>query len=155
MKYLKYIILLVVLIGLGFSFMTYKRLADQKHQVEQFAESAAGYINAQGKTQALAEFNKKDGSFTKGDLYIFAYDFNGNSLANGGNPALVGKNLIDYQDKNGFFVIKELINKAKSGGGWVDYYWNEPSTNQEVRKSSYVIPFDGYFIAAGYYKKWF
>lgn len=155
MKYLKYLILLVVVIGLAFSFMVYKRLADQKHQAQQFAEAAASYLNAQGKDQSLAEFNRKDGSFTKGDLYIIAYDYDGNTLADGSNPAFVGKNLIDYKDKNGVLVVKALIDKAKAGGGWVDYYWPQPSTQKEVLKSSYVIPFDGYLIGAGYYMKWF
>jgi hypothetical protein len=42
-----------------------------------FVESAVAYVQKNGKDKALKEFNNKIGPFVRGDLYIYAYDFNG------------------------------------------------------------------------------
>ena len=40
-------------------------------------DEAVAYVNNNGMEKALQEFNNPAGSFVRGDLYIFAYDFNG------------------------------------------------------------------------------
>lgn len=50
------------------------------------------------------------------------------------------KSLIDVKDKNNVYYIRELINVAKSGGGFVNYVWPKKSKNdQDVPKLSYAI----------------
>lgn len=51
-----------------------------------FVDRAAAYVNTYGKEKALAEFNDLNGSFIEGELYIYAYDFNGTTLAHPVNP---------------------------------------------------------------------
>ena len=127
-------------------------LTDQKTQVETLVAAAVKYVQKNGQAKAMQAFNKTDGLFNKGDLYIFAYDYDGVSLANGGNPKLAGKNLLDYKDTHGKLVIQSLIAKAKKGGGWVKYYWPNPKTKKIMCKTAYVQPMNhDYFIASGYY----
>jgi len=40
----------------------------------------------------------------------------------------------------GKYVIKELSNIAKNGGGFMDGYWPYPQTKQETKKFGYVEP---------------
>src|SRR6266568_8064708 len=43
------------------------------------------------------------------DLYPFIYDLNGVVVAHGAKADLVGKNLIDFKDQDGKFVIRKMI----------------------------------------------
>lgn len=66
-----------------------------------------------------------------GDVgYLFVYDKKGNSVAHGVNQSLEGKNLYNFKDPNGVFLIRELINAAERGGDFVEYDWE--NTNGQV-----------------------
>jgi cytochrome c len=119
------------------------------------AENAAVFVKENGKEKAFAEFNNPNGQFTKGDLYIFAVDFNGVQLANGGNPKLVGMNTMEMKDQNGILLTKEMLNIVKTkGSGWVDYSWVNPATKKVQGKTTYVKRIEGndYFVACGIWK---
>jgi hypothetical protein len=55
-----------------------------------------------------------DGSFKDRDLYVFMCDFQGNCLAQGANPKMIGKNLIDMKDVNGKAFIKGMLDLVKT-----------------------------------------
>jgi TRAP-type uncharacterized transport system substrate-binding protein len=93
--------------------------------------------------------------FHQRDLYPFIYDLTGINVAHGANITLIGKNLIDFKDQNGKFLIRELVEAAKSktGNGWVDYRWVNP-TNQKVEdKSAYVERMGDYLVGVGIYRQ--
>ena len=52
------------------------------------------------------------------DGYFFVYDEHGKNIVHPRLPELVGKNWWDLQDPNGDYVIRNLINVAKAGGGF-------------------------------------
>jgi signal transduction histidine kinase len=85
--------------------------------------------------------------------YFYVYNYNCINIAHAVDKTLVGKDLTQYKDTKGKFVIQELSAAAKKGGGFVEYYWPHPQTKQEVRKIGYVepIPDTDYFIGTGYY----
>jgi signal transduction histidine kinase len=66
---------------------------------------------------------------------------------------LQGKNLYDYKDGKGNFVIRDLSTAAKNGGGFVEFYWGKPGSTNEFKKLGYVEPIPGtnYFIGSGVY----
>ena len=72
------------------------------------------------------------------DGYFFLYDFNGVNLMHPRQPELVGRNLIDLRDANGLRVIKVMVDKARVGGGFVEYSWNKPSARELAPKLAYV-----------------
>lgn len=124
----------------------------QKAEVKKFVLRAEAYIKQNGKEAALKAFNNSHGDFVKHHLYIFAMDYKGVFLANINNPEMVGKNQIDLKNINGVHVTRIIIDKAKQGGGWVTYQWNDPTVNQVRCKTSYVMPIAGeYLIGSGYY----
>ena len=115
-----------------------------------FAEKAAAFMKANGKEKAAAEFNNPKGQFVKGDLYVFAQDFNGLMLANGGNPKLAGQNHMELKDPNGKLFVKEMIEVAKTkGSGWVSYSWTNPTTKKVQPKKTWVQRVEGMDLYVG------
>ncbi|WP_440873878.1 methyl-accepting chemotaxis protein [Thalassotalea sp. PLHSN55] len=87
------------------------------------------------------------------DGYIFGYQFDGVNVIMGPKPQLEGKNLYDLKDPDGVMVIKELIDRAKEGGGFLEYQWNKPSKKTEVTKLSYARAIDKFqwMMGTGFY----
>jgi cytochrome c len=117
-------------------------------------KKAIAYMKEAGKDKAFAEFaNPANSQFHDRDLYIFVYDLNGNNVAHGNNPKMVGKNLLEMKDNDGKFIIKGFIDVANTKGkGWVDYKWPNPVTKAVESKSSYVEKVDNLIVGAGIYK---
>lgn len=122
-------------------------------RVVAFVEGAAAYVKDNGKEKALAVFSDPEGEFRDGELYIFAEDFRGNELASGGQPGLVGQNILDAQDPNGVYLVKELIATARDKGrGWVSYVWENPETGERQAKRAYVTRVgDDWYVGSGMY----
>ena len=121
--------------------------------VQAFVEKAVAYARINGKDKALAAFTAPGGEFHEGQLYIYAYDFSGKVIAHGGDPSLVGKNLIGMKDPNGVPVIKDLVRLARQGSGWLYYTWPNPANDdREEAKLGYVTKVDdGWFLGSGTY----
>ncbi len=116
-------------------------------------EKAAAFMKANGKEKAFQAFSDQKGQFVKDDLYIFVLDPKGMTLAHGGNPKLVGSNLMELKDPNGKFFIKDMIDGANAkGAGWSDYSWPNPATKKVAPKSTYYQKVDDVIIGCGIYK---
>jgi signal transduction histidine kinase len=114
-----------------------------KHVETMFAKDGA---DATFKAVTARTFNDRD-------LYPFIYTLDGTDVvAHGANSAMVGKNLIDLKDQDGKFLIRELSEVAKKGGGWVDYKWPNPITKLIEAKSSYVERMGDFFVGVGVYR---
>jgi len=74
------------------------------------------------------------------DGYFFLYDFDGTNLMHPRQPELVGRNLLKLRDAYGQFPILMMRDLARTGGGFVEYSWNKPSTEQPTAKIAYVTP---------------
>jgi len=87
------------------------------------------------------------------DGYFFVYDDKGNNIVHPRLPELVGKNWWDLQDPNGDYVIRNLINVAKAGGGFHNYVWNKPSTGELAAKIGHAVFLDrwNWMIGTGLY----
>jgi two-component system, NarL family, sensor kinase len=72
------------------------------------------------------------------DGYFFLYDYDGTNLMHPRQPELVGRNLLELRDSRGQPAIRMMIDKARSGGGFVEYTWNKPSAHTEAPKLAYV-----------------
>ena len=85
--------------------------------------------------------------------YIFIYDYDGVVLMHPEKPSLVGKNLIGLKDPKGLFLIKELIEKAKQGGGFVTFGWAKKEGEEPVEKLGYAANFEPYkwMLGSGVY----
>ena len=114
-------------------------------------DEAVAYVNNNGMEKALQEFNNPAGSFVRGDLYIFAYDFNETCLAHPINPELVGQTgLLDINDVD---VAGREIALAKRGGGTMYIVFPNPShEGKEELKQLYLENVNGtMYLGSGRY----
>lgn len=138
-----------VLLSANFSFA-----GSSKEEAVAFVKKAAEFFKANGKEKSLAEFSNPNGSFVKGDLYLTVWDFNGNQIAHGANPKLIGKNLTALKDADGKEFVKDFMKIPTSATktGWVDYRWTNATTKKIEAKSTYFEVADDVLIGAGIYK---
>src|SRR5690606_29944853 len=119
--------------------------ANTPEEAKALVEQAVDFYKANGKEKALAEFSKPQGKFVKDDLYIFAFDLEGTTIAHGGDPKLIGRNLTDLKDVDGKYFAREFI-KVGPEGGWVDYKWMNYVTKKVDQKTAYVKRIDDVII---------
>jgi len=83
--------------------------------------------------------------------YYFVYQGTTN-IALPPNKDLQGDDLSDMKDKNGVYLVRELRDKSREGGGFVTYIWPKPGAG-DVPKLSYaeMIPGTDYWIGTGVY----
>jgi cytochrome c len=115
----------------------------------------AAMILAKEKESALPEFNKPYGSkWAWKDTYVFAYDCTADKMVGHPKAALVGKPIMDLKDKKGNLFFANLCEAAqKSKGGWVEYWWPKPGSDEGYRKITYTInvPGTNFQVGAGIY----
>ena len=122
-------------------------------QAKELVMQGVEFCKKVGIAACVEEFNKPESQFVKGDLYIWANDFDGIITAHPKKP-LKGKNMYRYKDKAGNQLFKDFIDKVKAeGNGWVDYVWDHPIKGEQTPKTSYVIGIgENQLIGAGAYK---
>lgn len=111
-------------------------------------ERAADFFDKHTLSEACNAFtHSKD--FVLGELYLSLVDTEGVEFAHGEDVRLLFKNVYDLRDTFGTPVFQEIINKGKSGGGWVTYEWRN-STKLTYTK---LVKKDGkeYVLSCGYY----
>ena len=122
-------------------------------EVVSFVASAAEYIRAVGRESALAEFNKREGTFFKGELYVYAYDMKGVCLAHPLIPARVGRDVSNERDSRGVPIHQECLRLfAKGDTGWIRCTWLNPVSGQVEPKALYVMKVTpDWYIGSGTY----
>ncbi|MHC1630476.1 MAG: cache domain-containing protein [Methanoculleaceae archaeon] len=118
-----------------------------------FVREAVDFAHNHTKATALATFSDPGGAFMQDNLYIYAYDFNGTTIAHPVNPEKIGVNRLDERDAAGNLFIRDLRDKALGGGGFVAYYYIDPAMNRTVQpKLGYVLPVDDdWWLGSGIY----
>ena len=126
-----------------------------KDEAKALAEQAAAHVKKVGPDQAFKDFTTDKANWNKKDMYVFALDMKGLTVAHGANDKLVGKSMMELKDQNGKLFIKEMAEIAKTkGSGWVEYDWAHPQTKKVEGKVTYALKlsnFDGY-VGVGVYR---
>lgn len=126
--------------------------ASQEEMVA-FVQEAVAYAKKNGKERALAEFSNRNGSFFRGVLYIYAYDYNGTTIAHPVNPEKIGVNRLKEPDAQGTWFITNLREAAYNGTGFATYTYINPVHNNIVEKKlGYVMKVDDtWWLGSGIY----
>jgi cytochrome c len=123
-------------------------------EAEALVKRAINLIKTEGKDKAFREISNPKGKLVDRDLYIFVYDTNGKCLAHGFNQKMIGKDLLEMQDTDGKFYVKERVQIAKTKGkGWQEYKFTDPITNKVEPKSAYLEKVDDMIVGCGIYKR--
>ncbi len=119
---------------------------------------AAAYADTAGRDAALAEFGNESGRFSRGALYVYAYDYDGTLLAHPYETEEVGTNRGNWTDVRGLPVIRIGAHTAANGGGFITYLSparefgsiDESAGNTYVPKLGYVFPAgETWWVASG------
>ena len=122
-------------------------------EAEAMVKKGVAYLKANGHEKSAEEFTTGK-TFKDRDLYVVYTRFNGDVLAHGGNPKLVGKNLTGMKDSEGNPFFQMLLDLAKTKGkGWSETYrFMNPATQKIEAKVMYLESVGDTFIGAGIYK---
>ncbi len=125
-----------------------------KPEAVALVKKAVTAITASGAAKAYADFtDKANTTFHDRDLYVTVYDTTGKCLAHGNNAKLVGKDLLDAQDADGVYYVKERITLLKSKTSfWQDYKFSDPVTKKIAPKSTYCEKLNDTAVCVGIYK---
>jgi signal transduction histidine kinase len=128
-------------------------VSSTKDEMVAFVKEAAAYAKSHDKNASLAEFSNRNGSFIHGDLYIYAYDFNGITLAHPFNPEKIGVDRINEKDALGTLFITNLRDAARNESGFVEFAYINPANNYTVEKKlGYVEKVDNdWWLGSGIY----
>ncbi len=120
-----------------------------------FVQTAFEYADMHGKEAALLAFNDPAGQFVDRELYIFAYEEDGTTLALPFEPDLIMTTRYDLQDAEGNYFIRDIIETGLEGGGFVRYLYVNPAHGFAVEhKISYVMKAgDGWVLGSGIYSE--
>lgn len=95
-----------------------------RFMVQQMVQAAIRYGEEFGPERLFQEISNPKGLFTKGELYLWAYDMKGKVYAHP-NIGFIGQTRLDWKDAKGRYRNKIMIEKAqRNGRGWVEYEEN-------------------------------
>ncbi len=77
-----------------------------------------------------AIFRLEGGHWRSGSTYVFLITTDGLVVFHGFRPDQEQQSQVDLEDRNGFRFVKALIDTAvESGGGYVEYFWDDPGVD--------------------------
>jgi hypothetical protein len=120
--------------------------------IQQLVKKAIRYGERSGAHQMFEQINNPRGVFVRGDLYLWAYDFDGFAYAHGHNIVYVGQDRKAWKDTTGFQRNKKMIEMVQvDGKGWIDY--TEDGLPKTAYFEAFVDPRSGrrYIVGGGYY----
>ncbi len=131
--------------------ITARDVVDKK-TLKAFVEAAKEYAKSYPFSEDIAEeFRQEGGKWKHEDIYLAVLNIEGVIVFHAANSALEGQNLIDFEDPNGVKYVQELIAASAAGGGFVEYYFDNPAVDENgdgellgdpigSPKISYAIP---------------
>ncbi|GGX37793.1 methyl-accepting chemotaxis protein [Undibacterium squillarum] len=123
--------------------------ADEAHAMVQNAVRA--YHNNPRQTLNQITENHQQ-AFVDRDMYVFAFNRQGEYLAFGGNPSKLRVSLMNLPGLDGQKLVEDAFALPQTGG-WVDYQITNPSTGRVEHKTSYIEAVsDDLVIGCGVYK---
>lgn len=142
-----------IAVAVGISVPAWSAEFATKDEAVAMVKKAVAFIGQQGVDKAYAEITKKGGQFTDRDLYVVVYGLDGKVLAHGANEKLVGKDLLDAQDVDGKYFVKERTELArKQADFWQDYKFVNPQSKKIEPKQMYCQRLAETAVCGGVYK---
>ena len=112
-----------------------------------------------------AVLREEGGHFKAGPIYLFIFTPEAYVLFHGANPWREGRYAEDFVDVNGTRFVELIIAAAQAGGGFVEYFWDDPTVEGDEDigspKVSYALSFTSnydfypgqeFIIGAGFYR---
>ncbi|WP_404398529.1 methyl-accepting chemotaxis protein [Idiomarina loihiensis] len=91
--------------------------------------------------------------YDNGQNYFFVYNTDGVQVVSADDPSREGQNYYDSRSPEGRYLVREYIDAAKQGGGYVEYNWPKAGSSVASPKLAKAIKYPGtnWVIATGFY----
>ena len=121
--------------------------SNAQHMVEQ----AIADYNING-VSAFSSFDS-DSKYHDGELYVFVGRISdGTLVAHGANADLIGVNTNTLIDAEGVNLGDLFLENVTPEGVWLNYLWENPTSNEIEQKTTWMKSFEGYFFGVGVYQ---
>jgi cytochrome c len=118
-----------------------------KEETKLLVQQTAKFCKTHTKQECFKAINSDQ--FTKNELFIFAFDYNGVGVANGKIPQLIGKNLWYLKNQDDMNIFQQQIKVARKSEGWLQYKWKTPN-GKSIQKLSYIMDINQkFYIGSG------
>lgn len=100
----------------------------------------------------FTNFRDKTTKIINNQTYIYIISSDGVELFNPMFPVMEGRNLYNYRDVSGQFIVRMMLNAVKDKDkAWVKYMWKNPDTGKVQTKETYLrkIKYGKKFIVMG------
>ena len=109
-------------------------------------------IQAFGVNKTYAQINDPEGKFRDRSLYLVVYGLDGEVLAHGHKPDMVGKNMLGFRDPGGKQVIKETVKRAETKNKfWIEHKMDNPMTREVQDMRMYCERLEETVICSGHF----
>jgi len=138
-------------------------LEDRKQKTQNLVEVGVGILTHHQKLAADGKLSEDDAKKAareslrnlryNGNDYFFVLDTTNKYVLFPGKPEFEGLDKGDMKDANGKFLIRDLVNTAKAGGGFVEYWFPRAGQQTAEPKLSYAALFPpwNWVIGTGIY----
>ena len=112
----------------------------EKEFIIEMVDDAVELIKLEGKA-AFDKFRDKSSEFVFLDNYIFVVHLDGTAVVDPAFPSLEGRNLLDFKDAVGRYVVREMVekfNKLKGDSTWISYMWPKAGEVRPSRRLAYL-----------------
>lgn len=110
--------------------ITARDVVDKK-TLKAFVEAAKKYAKSFPFSEDIEEeFRQEGGGWKHESIYLAVLNSEGTIVFHAANSALEGQSLINFEDPNGVKYVQELIAAAAAGGGFVEYYFDNPAVDE-------------------------
>ncbi|KXF83416.1 methyl-accepting chemotaxis protein [Enterovibrio coralii] len=161
------VIAVLSLVSVTIVSLTLKRenmMEDRKSQIQVLVETAETLVTKLYEQAEAGEFSMNEAktraitaldAMRYGDNgYFMIYDENSVMVHHPISANLIGRNLAGLQDINGVYIVKDQVDIAKQGGGFVEYQWKKAGADDTpYPKIAYSLPFQpwGWVLNTGLY----
>jgi len=133
--------------------------------IRSMVESSISVLKSYDERAAKGEFTKEEAQIRAKDTlraarflgreYVFGFEYDGNNVFHGANRDFENtRKLADFRDSNGTMVIRELLARARAGGGFLVYNFPKAGGGSEpFPKLAYAANYEpwGWMIGTGVY----
>ncbi|MGD2098658.1 MAG: cache domain-containing protein [Desulfobacterales bacterium] len=112
----------------------------EKQFIVEMVDDAVELIKLEGKA-AFDKFRDKSSEFVFLGNFIFVVHLDGTAVVDPAFPSLEGRDLRDFKDAVGRYVVREMLEKVKKLTGnstWISYMWPRPGEVKPSRRLTYL-----------------
>ena len=128
-------------------------MKEEKQFIIETVDDAVELIKLEGEA-AFDSFRDKTSEFVFMSNYIFVVKLDGTAVVDPAFPSLEGRNLLEFKDAVGRYVVREMIKKLTGDSTWISYMWPKAGEVRPSRRLAYLrkvkLGLETYIVGSGF-----